>query len=223
MPNHTALITVNLASKRFGNNRVLQQVSISLYSGQTTLVLGPNGSGKSTLLKIMAGLCRPDSGEIQTSATISFCGHDTFLYSDFSIKENIDFFARLYGQTNQVNTALKYWELSDSQHTRLDKLSRGQQHKAALCRAFLQPAKIYALDEPSNALDNQALEKLYLKIEEVRSSGAAIIIATHDITRLSPYAQRALVLSAGALQIDEQLGIGGASSKAFDFYRGQNK
>jgi len=204
MSRPSGVVSATGVCKRFGPQRVVQSVSLSIGIGEVVLLLGANGAGKSTLLRILAGLVRADSGDVirAQGSRIGFASHHTFLYSKLSVRENMGLYAALLGsEAAEQNELLNRWHLSSFAQTPINQLSKGTQAKVSLVRALLGKPEILLLDEPSSNLDEQSVDVL---LDEVRSQQARglCIIATHDVARLKQIATRVIVLERGALVAD---------------------
>jgi heme exporter protein A len=204
-----SLITLNASAvtKRYSNEAVLKGVTLKCSSGEVLLLTGPNGAGKSTLLRILAGLSRPDSGEVSIrrngtnqGCLVGYAGHHSGLYSKLTLKENLDLYARLCRAPEvELANTIKKWGLESFNQRLLEELSRGTQSKASLVRAFMGKPQVLLLDEPSSNLDDSALEILREEITSQISRGGIAIIATHDTARLGSIATRRIELCRGAI------------------------
>jgi heme exporter protein A len=187
------VIRVRDLSKRFGDKRVLERISLDVERGDFLLVTGPNGSGKTTLLRLFAGLAAPTAGELDVAvdrSRIGFASHEPLVYRELTALENLDLYGRLYHVTERrerIGMLLERFGLWDSRAERAGSFSRGMLQRLALCRAFLHESELYLLDEPFAALDPTGDELLTHELAERRSS-ATFVVATHDAERLEPLA-----------------------------------
>lgn len=210
----------------FGNTEtdgiVLNNVTLSLAPGQTSLLLGPSGSGKTTLLSILGCLLKPRSGRLwfgdrevtsfdSTALAnlrrekIGFVFQHSRLLPFLTIKENLDIIGRNNGMP-QRDLDQRITELAE----RLDllnqlqklpaKLSGGQRQRAGVARAILQRPALLLADEPTAALDwKYGQEVVELLVSEAHETNAAVLTVTHDV-RLIPLFDRTLKLEAGNLE-----------------------
>lgn len=193
--------------KSFGGHTVLRGLNLSLRQGDFVIILGANGSGKSTLLRILAGLTRPDKGSLGERISpheIGHAGHALFLYPDLSVAENLELFSILAGAVCDLETHLDRWNLKEVRTKKIAELSKGQQARVSLARAFVHSPRYLFLDEPTSALDENSLQILVREIARTTrdESGVArgfVVIATHDISRLANFATRILVLQNGKI------------------------
>jgi heme ABC exporter ATP-binding subunit CcmA len=203
--------------KLFGYRQALRGVTLDVSQGEVVALVGPNGAGKSTLLRILATLMRPTRGRaaingleipqdaMEVRSTIGYVGHQTLLYDDLTVAENLRFYARLYdlhdadariGQVAQRVGVDK--RLDDVTRT----LSRGYQQRAALARALLHRPNVYLYDEPYTGLDQDSSALLDSIFAEARAEGATILFSTHDFPRGLAVADRAIILRNGRTVYD---------------------
>lgn len=220
--NNLSRLSLRGISKKFGREHVLHNLDLEVQGGMLTLLLGQNGSGKSTLLRIAAELTRADRGTVESS-TRGFLGHQSFLYGSLSVRENVELAAKLKRVSPDMDSYLASWELTDIADKSVHALSKGQHAKAALARVFLDSPKVLLLDEPTSSLDEAATNLLIKKLEALRGEqSSAILVATHDVARLESHAQRAIVLSKGAVAADSASG-GLSLRSVVEQYRGLNR
>lgn len=170
---------------------VLKNVSGGVSYGKILQVTGKNGSGKSTLLKALSGLIRLDSGQIDFenkplhdfSCTITYLGHQLGLKSELTPFENIKWLSALSNNEfcpQYIERLFTLFDLSLKKHTPLKLLSAGQQKKAALIGTLMNPKPIMILDEPFANLDEGSIASVCHELEQLSSSGHAVILATHQ-------------------------------------------
>ena len=214
MPSHdgSCLLDVRGLQRTFGRVRILNGIDLSLQPGEVLVVAGPNGAGKTTLLRLLAGLLRPSSGEIRVigqplshaSASvrraIGLLSHQSLLYDDLSLRENLMFTARLYTLDRpdvvaaEALTAAGLIERADDLPRQL---SRGLLQRAAIARAMLHRPSLLLLDEPFTALDAPAAERLRADLQSRVMAGAALVIVTHHLEEAWQLATRVAVLVQG--------------------------
>lgn len=191
--------------RRYGRTAVLAGVDLALHRGEVLLVLGPNGAGKSTLLRILAGLARPDRGTVRVGGApvaeargrVGFLAHDSLLYEDLTVAENLAFAARLAGcGAAAVETALEEAALGARRDTLVRHLSRGQSQRAALGRSLLHGPDLLLLDEPYTGLDAPNTARLTERLRARRDAGGAVVLVGHRpnegweaVTRVAMLAQ----------------------------------
>jgi heme exporter protein A len=216
-PAETAVVAARGLTKRFGAATVLRGVDLTIGARQVCLVLGENGSGKTTLLRLMAGLLRPTAGSLHLQGVpfktsdvalrhrIGFLSHRSHLYDELSLRENLQFAARLYGLRgpDAVSQALALAQLEEKSGERVGRLSRGMQQRAALARAFIHRPALLLLDEPFTALDRSSADRIRQWIAERAQEKCAITIVTHQPEAIWDLATHVGVLANGQWAILE--------------------
>jgi heme exporter protein A len=206
-------VAVNGVSRAYGRRRALHAVSFGASRGDIVGVLGPNGAGKSTLLGIVSTLLRPTSGSVAygTSAVadpaavrsrLGVLGHDLFLYPELTARENLTFFAGLYGCANvpgRVDTALARAGLTARADDAAVGFSRGMRQRLALERALVHDPRLVLLDEPFTGLDEASASALLTRLRALRAGGCIVLLATHDLDLADGLLDKALFLRDGRL------------------------
>lgn len=199
-------ITVNR-----GDKTVFGGLNLELNSKQVLKLIGPNGSGKSTLLKTIAGLINPVSGSItvdgqsligdfeRVSENICYLGHKNALKKEFTVVQNIEFWAKLWGAEDRISTSINKMGIGYLENTPVRYLSSGQTRRAAIARALCHPASIWLLDEPTVGLDEQGLKLLSDVMKSHLKEGGMIICATHVDLGLDEESMKILDLSEFAV------------------------
>ena len=220
MPSHDGvpLLEARGVQRSFGRVRILQGLDLSLNPGEALAVIGPNGAGKSTLLRVLAGLLRPDQGDIRVlgqpltrgshrvRGSVGLLSHQSLLYDDLTLLENLAFAATLYDlprPREAAASALEAVGLLDRRAALPRRLSRGLLQRAALARALLHRPRLILLDEPFTALDPAASERLRLDLEARLRQGAGLIFVTHQLTEVWDLASRVAVLVQGRWRANE--------------------
>jgi len=187
-------LAVEDVSRHFGRRKALSKITFTARSGSILGLLGPNGAGKSTLLSILATLLAPTSGRIRYGTheeptadlrgRIGMLGHDLFLYPELTARENLAFFSALYGQHDAAaaaDRALQRAMLADRAHDPVSSFSRGMRQRVALERALIHEPRLLLLDEPFTGLDEASVGALVRRLRDLRSEGAIVVLATHDL------------------------------------------
>src|SRR5437773_1011391 len=182
----------------FGEGRgqvvALDGVSFNLTAGQTLAVFGPNGAGKTTLLKVLAGLIRPQQGSVRVAGgrrAIGWIGHQSHLYEHLTVRENLLFWAALYGvpaarRGPRADQVLERLGMGDRADQPVWSLSRGLAQRAAIAKAVIHDPRVLLLDEPFTGLDLAAAAELRALLGELRGGGASgggrvLVLATHNV------------------------------------------
>jgi heme exporter protein A len=209
-------------SRHFGRRRAVSRVSLSLHSGDILGLLGPNGAGKSTLIGMLATLVAPTSGIItyggQTARTlgvsvrksIGLLAHELYLYPELSARQNLAFFAQLYGLDagETVDRALSSAGLADRADDGVAGFSRGMRQRLALERALLHHPRLVLMDEPFTGLDDAAVGLVRARLLTLAGAGALVVLATHDLDLADGLVTRVAIAHGGRLVADEAAGTG---------------
>lgn len=217
--------------KSFGRTAVLRDFTVRVTAGETVAIFGPNGAGKSTLLRLFASLTTPTAGTLRlfgdtnagpaTRRRIGMVAHQSFLYPDLTARENLCFFARMYGIVAADPCADAWLErvaLRDVGDRPVRLFSRGMEQRLALARALLHDPDLIILDEPWSGLDAAAADWLAVLLRELRTHGRTVVVATHDFQRALDVATRALIVHRGGLAWDAAV-AGGTASDVEATYR----
>ena len=187
-------IVVEHLAKSFGPRKVVDDLSISVATGQIFGFLGPNGSGKTTTIRMLCGLLTPDAGKgtclgldilTQSAAIKRQVGYMTqrfSLYEDLTIRENMDFVARVYGMSDRkeaVSAAIQRLGLGDRQHQLAGRLSGGWKQRLALAACVLHQPRLLLLDEPTAGVDPKARREFWDQIHTLAAQGMTVLVSTH--------------------------------------------
>ncbi len=204
--------------RSFGRVRVLHDIDLTLVPGEALAVAGPNGAGKSTLLRLLAGLMRPTAGEVrvlgraltgaaaEARRAIGLLSHQSLLYDDLTLAENLTFAARLYGlprPAESARAALEQAGLGARAGDLPRRLSRGLLQRAAIARALLHRPRVLLLDEPFTALDAASADRLRETLRARRADGLGLVIVTHHLAEVWDVATRVAVMVEGRWVCDE--------------------
>jgi len=169
----------HLSCERAGRT-LFRGLTFSLCPGQLLEVRGKNGSGKSRLLRILAGVTRDWSGQLERPERILYIGHENGLNPKLTVLENLDWLAQLHGaKRSAIEGGLKAFAMIRLAHRLCETLSVGQQRRAALARLIFDDAKLWILDEPTNSLDHASEARFNALLSAHIEAGGAAIIATH--------------------------------------------
>ena len=205
------IVEVAELTRAFGSRRALAGVTFSLAPGDCLALFGPNGAGKTTLLRVLAGLLRPASGTARISGVklpggalarsrVGLISHHTMLYEALSPRENVAFAARLYGLRDaraRVEDSLRRMSILDRSDAPVRSLSRGMQQRVSIARAMVHSPQVVLADEPYSGLDESGARSLTALLGELRASGTAVIIVTHNLADGLSLATFAAVMQRG--------------------------
>ena len=204
-------------SRRFGRRRAVWKVTFAAQTRDIIGLLGPNGAGKSTLIGMLATLVAPTSGTLRFGAAdqsgdgaairarIGLLAHELHLYPELTARQNLTFFARLYGldAARLVPAALEAAGLSERADDDVSSFSRGMRQRLALERALLHQPRLLLLDEPFTGLDDRAVTLVSSRLRELAAAGAIVIVATHDLDLADGLVTRVALIRDGKLVADE--------------------
>ena len=196
-----AAIEARELSKSFGRRRALRGVSFSAAPGELLAVIGPNGAGKTTLLSILAGIRRPDSGELRLPhGEVGFVPQQAALYRRLTVEENLRLFARLEGIADvdgTVEEMLAVTALGERRGDQIGRLSGGNQQRINIAIGLLSKPAALLLDEPSTGLDPRQRQRLWEFVLALAGEGTTVIFSTHNIAEAERYGERMLVIADG--------------------------
>ena len=204
-------------SRHFGRRWAVSHVSLSAQSGEIVGLLGPNGAGKSTLIGVLATLVAPTSGGVHygddashgaTAALrkrIGLLAHELHLYPELSARQNLTFFAELYGVNARetVDRAIDAAGLGDRGDEEVSGFSRGMRQRLALERALLHQPRLVLLDEPFTGLDDRSARVVSDRLRRLAGDGAIVLLATHDLDLADGLVTRAALFRDGRMISDE--------------------
>jgi len=188
------VIDVHGLNKHFGDKHVVRDFDMQVHRGEIYGFLGPNGSGKTTSIRMICGLLKPDSGSgtclgydvIRESAKIKrevgYMTQRFSLWEDLSIRENLDFVARMYGMQNRreaVQQALQDLGLAARADQLAGSLSGGWKQRLALAACLLHEPKLLLLDEPTAGVDPKARRDFWEHIHTLADRGLSVLVSTH--------------------------------------------
>ncbi len=219
-----AALQAQQISKSFGDVRALDRVSIDIPAGQSVSVMGPSGSGKSTLLHCLAGILRPDEGDVSLGgepvslasdaarsrirlARMGFVFQDGQLLPELSALENVALPLLLLGRPRaeafrRAGDCLQWLGLSGLEARRPGQLSGGQAHRVAIARALVGQPDLVLADEPTGALDQATgAEVMRVLTSAVAAVGASLVVVTHD-AHVADWCQRHVEIVDGRVSND---------------------
>ena len=206
-------IEVSGVSRSFGRRVAVDSVDFSLDAGECLALFGPNGAGKTTLLRVVAGLLKPTAGVVRVGGKslrddapargqIGLISHQSMLYRALTARENVEFAARLYGirdARGAATRALERIRILDRADTPVRSLSRGLQQRVSIARATVHDPVVVLLDEPYTGLDAAGGAALTDMLRLLRSSGASLILVTHNVEEGLAVASRAAMMLGGRI------------------------
>ena len=196
----------------YGSFEAVKWISFNVAPGEILGFLGPNGAGKSTTIKMLTGQLTPRAGRalilgrdvrkdsVQVQAHIGVCFEEKNLYPNMSVKENLDFFARLFGMRHfDAMPLLRKVGLADRAKDRAKNLSKGMKQRLMMARALVNSPSALFLDEPTDGLDPVSSAAIREIIKEQAAAGAAVLLTTHDMLEADALADRVAFINEGSI------------------------
>ena len=212
-------IEVEGLGKSFGNHRALTGIDLKVGSGEHVTVFGPNGAGKTTLIKVLSTLMKPSAGTVRLDGSdiskaptevrrkIGLVAHQTFLYDDLTLYENLKFYGKMYDVINleeQIHDVVRWVGLETRLHDRVGTLSRGMQQRISIARAVIHNPSIVLLDEPEVGLDPHAIVMVREVLDSLSAGERTVVMTTHNLEQGIEMSDRVVILDKGRIVYQEQ-------------------
>lgn len=197
-----ALLEVKDVSRWYGEKQALDGCSFTLGAGVIAGVLGPNGAGKSTLLKVLAGVLRPDAGEVRLSGApvrrrdrprIAYMADHILFAPDMKTGRAVDYYARLFPNFDRRRAE----EIYRPPDARIGALSKGEAEQLDLSLLLGRDAELYLLDEPLGGVDPVARAKILRRVMDCVDGSRSVLMATHLVHDIEPVLDEVLFLDRG--------------------------
>lgn len=198
--------------KRFKNQIVLDDVSLTLHEGEIYGLIGPSGSGKTTLVRILLGLEKADSGNVElfeqrptlnAFRSLGYMAQSDALYNELSAYQNLDFFASIQGmggkeKKQRILEVAKSVDLEKDLKKSVAQFSGGMKRRLSLAAALVHSPRLYLLDEPTVGLDPMIRRNIWTLFHYLKGKGATIIVTTHVMDEVAQ-CDRVGLLSEGKI------------------------
>lgn len=210
------IVSIEHATKSFGDKIALDDISFSIPSGQICGLLGPNGAGKTTLFRLLMGILKASSGVLQVAGLdafedrvavkrlIGFLPDEPVFYSYLSGRELLELSAGMHGL--DVESAMDWIEplaqrlrLADDLDNYAEDFSRGMKKKLGLLLAMLHQPRLLVLDEPTNGLDVESTHLFYDLIGEAAAGGTTVLFSTHLMDHVTRLCSHAVIINEGSV------------------------
>jgi len=215
MKDHIAIHVQNL-HKDFGEVYAVKGVDFEIQRGEVFSLLGPNGAGKSTIISMIAGLLKPNQGEIlilgnsvekdplATKAAIGVVPQEIALYEDLSAKENLNFWGKMYGMrgsdlSQRVDEVLDTIGLTERQKGRVGKYSGGMKRRLNIGIALLHKPDVVIMDEPTVGIDPQSRRRILDSVLELNRQGTTILYTTHYMEEAQELSDHIAIMDHGKI------------------------
>ena len=194
------MVEIEQLVKQFGKVRAVDNLTMSIKTGETFGLIGPNGSGKTTLIRMIVGLVRPTSGTIHVLGMkmpnakvlphLGYMTQQSALYLDLTAWENMRFFSEIYGlrgkeQHQRIQEMLERVELADRAHDVVNKFSGGMKQRLSLACALVHKPRLMLLDEPTVGVDPELRRSFWNYFAQLNTEGITIIVSTHHLDEAS--------------------------------------
>jgi len=196
----------------YGDLEAVKGIDFEVQPGEILGFLGPNGAGKSTTIKMLTGQLTPQGGvarvlgiDVSTDdpalqARIGVCFEEKNLYLNMSAKENLDFYASLFGIKDPGSIeVLRRVGLADRAKDRVKTFSKGMRQRMMISRAFINKPDVLFLDEPTDGLDPVTSAAIRKTIREEAERGAAVLLTTHDMFEADELSDRVAFINEGRI------------------------
>lgn len=190
------VINASKLSRNFGELKAIQKLDLKVEKGKIYGFLGPNGCGKTTAIRMLTGLLKPSAGEIEVLGHklpkdaeklrlhIGYMTQKFSLYDDLTVKENLQFVARIYGlpgksQKKRIDELLSIYGLEQKKNQLAGSMSGGQRQRLGLSAATLHKPELLFLDEPTSAVDPENRREFWEQLFDLSDQGTSILVSTH--------------------------------------------
>ncbi len=211
------MLEIKGLSKRFKSVNVVDKLSFTVNEGEIVGLLGENGAGKTTTLRMISTMLKPTEGsvvvngydvikqpdKVRNEIGILF-GGDVGIYDRLTAKENIQYFGRLYGMTddeinNRIEELSKDLDMKEYIDRRAGKFSRGMKQKVSIARTIVHSPKVMLFDEPSTGLDVSAARVIHDFIIKCKGENKTILLSSHSMREVEKLCDRVVIINKGKL------------------------
>ncbi|CAB1246306.1 ATP-binding cassette domain-containing protein [Clostridium sp. MT-14] len=211
------MLEIKNVSKKFKEVKAVDSLSFSANEGEIVGLLGENGAGKTTTLRMISTMLKPSGGTIVVNGYdvieepskvrgeigILF-GGEVGIYDRLSARENIEYFGRLYGMSQEkidkrITELTRDLEMSEYIDRKAGKFSRGMKQKVSIARAIIHSPKVMLFDEPSTGLDVSAARVIHEFIFKCKSENKIILLSSHSMAEVEKLCDRVVIIHKGKL------------------------
>lgn len=211
--NTQTAVSLDAVSKSYGSETVVSSVNLDIRAGECVVLVGHNGAGKTTLMKLMLGLTRPTSGNLEVLGanpcdsravaqhrSLGYLPESVAFYEAMSGREILAFYARLKGvASSECERLLEVVGLGDAAKRRVGTYSKGMRQRLGLAQAMLGNPRLLFLDEPTTGLDPGLRHQFYELIEGLHRNGATSLISSHALSEVEARASRFIIMKSGVM------------------------
>lgn len=199
----------------YGKRKILENLSFSVEPGECVVLAGPNGSGKSTALAILAGVFRPDSGEVHADGPIGYVPQGTALFEDMTVGDNLRFFAGTAGA--EIQKPLPF-DVEQMWKKKVSKLSGGMKKRVSIASALTGSPRLVLLDEPCASLDVVYKAELISLIQDLKKRECAIVYVSHDPMEVASFYNKLIYFGDEIVTYTREQ-LSGDSEDESEFYK----
>lgn len=189
-----SIVSIQNVTKVFGKQTVLKEINLEIHKGEIFGLLGPSGAGKTTLVKQLIGLDLPTNGEVNLFGKkmpsldliqgVGYMSQSDALYTELSAKENLEFFATLYGlkgkeRKKRIDDVMEIVQLTEHLTKLVSQYSGGMKRRLSLAAALLHEPDLLILDEPTVGIDPVLRQSIWDSFYELKNKGKTLIVTTH--------------------------------------------
>jgi ABC-2 type transport system ATP-binding protein len=189
-----SIVSIQNVTKVFGKQTVLQEINLEIHKGEIFGLLGPSGAGKTTLVKQLIGLDLPTNGTVDLFGkrmpsldliqSVGYMSQSDALYTELSAKENLEFFATLYGlkgkeRKKRIDEVMEIVQLTEHLTKLVSQYSGGMKRRLSLAAALLHEPDLLILDEPTVGIDPVLRQSIWDSFYELKNKGKTLIVTTH--------------------------------------------
>ena len=206
-----AIIDAEGISYSYGDTLAVDRISFSVEKGEILGFLGPNGAGKSTTVKMLTGQLVPQEGRVavlgldvttdskKIHERIGVCFEEKNLYPRLTVKENLEFFADLFGHEIDIDPLLARVDLSKWINDRAETLSKGLQQRVMFARSLINDPDVLFLDEPTSGLDPTSADAIRKIILAEKEKGKTVLLTTHNMMEADALSDRVAFINEGEI------------------------
>lgn len=213
------MLDIEGVAKRFGRNVALDGVSMAVGDGEICAVLGPNGAGKTTLVSTVAGLARPDTGQVRVDGVdvwpnpravalrVGLAPQELGVYPTLTARDNLKFFGELYGLASralavEIDRVADILDLGRFLDTKVRHLSGGEQRRVHTAMAMLHRPPLLLLDEPTVGVDVGTRVQLLAAVRALAAEGTTTCYSTHYLAEVESLGARVVILDRGRIAVE---------------------
>jgi ABC-2 type transport system ATP-binding protein len=199
------LIRASGLTKRFGGRPAIEDVSLSVETGEVVGFLGPNGAGKTTTMRCLLSTLRPDAGDVSVERPVGYLPETFAAYDVLSVRSYLSFMARLkeVDGSEEIDRVMERAGVDGLARRPVHRLSKGQRQRVGMAQALLGSPRAFVLDEPTIGLDPKQIVDTRRVIRDLRDS-AAVLLSTHLLAEAAEICDRVVVIVKGRVVAEER-------------------